>query len=102
MDIFVVVQDWEFTSSKSIAKDFILWYIINIQGRNSIDGIPSFFVFADVERETEDPMDNTPLMSMQPYFVLDSDDFCQHVLFENGISHFFSFSNKTGRTRFFP
>ena len=40
-------------------------------------------------------MEKNPLMSIQPYFVLDSDDFCQHVLFENGISHFFSFSNKT-------
>ena len=40
-------------------------------------------------------MDDSPLMSIQPYFVLDADDFCQRVLFENGISHFFSFSNKT-------
>lgn len=102
MDIFVVVQDREFTCNKSIAKDFILWYSMNIQGRNSIDGIPSFFVFADVERETEDPMENTPLMSMQPYFVLDSDDFCQHVLFENGISHFFSFSNKNREDKILP
>lgn len=36
------------------------------------------------------------LISIQPYFVLDSDDFCQHILTEKGISHFFSFSNKSG------
>jgi len=36
------------------------------------------------------------LISIQPYFVMDSDDFCQHILVENGISHFFSFSNKSG------
>jgi len=40
-------------------------------------------------------MERTPLMSIQPYFVLDSDDFCQRLLFENGISHFYSFSNRT-------
>jgi AraC-like DNA-binding protein len=38
---------------------------------------------------------NKDLISIQPYFVLESDDFCQHVLIENGISHFFSFSNKS-------
>lgn len=38
---------------------------------------------------------NEKLISIQPYFVLDSDDFCQHILTENGISHFFSFSNKS-------
>lgn len=37
------------------------------------------------------------LISIQPYFVLGSDDFCQHILIENGISHFFSFSNKSGQ-----
>ncbi len=37
------------------------------------------------------------LISIQPYFVLASSDFCQHVLIENGISHFFSFSNKAGK-----
>lgn len=35
------------------------------------------------------------LISIQPYFVMAADDFCQHVLVENGISHFFSFSNKS-------
>lgn len=37
------------------------------------------------------------LISIQPYFVLVSQDFCQHVLVRNGISHFFSFSNKSGQ-----
>lgn len=37
------------------------------------------------------------LISIQPYFVMESDDFCQHILIENGISHFFSFSNKSGQ-----
>ncbi len=37
------------------------------------------------------------LISIQPYFVLASGDFCQHIMIENGISHFFSFSNKTGK-----
>ncbi len=37
------------------------------------------------------------LISIQPYFVMDGNDFCQHVLLENGISHFFSFSNKSGQ-----
>lgn len=35
------------------------------------------------------------LISIQPYFVMKSDDFCQNILVKNGISHFFSFSNKT-------
>lgn len=34
------------------------------------------------------------LISIQPYFVMESDDFCQSILVKNGISHFFSFSNK--------
>lgn len=37
--------------------------------------------------------DKTELMSIQPYFVLEADDFCQKVLLQNGISHFYSFSN---------
>ena len=37
------------------------------------------------------------LISIQPYFVMEADDFCQHVLIENGISHFFSFSNKSAQ-----
>lgn len=37
------------------------------------------------------------LISIQPYFVFDSNDFCQHILTQNGISHFFSFSNKTAK-----
>lgn len=36
------------------------------------------------------------LISIQPYFVMESDDFCQTILVKNGISHFFSFSNKSG------
>lgn len=40
-------------------------------------------------------MEKSPLVSIQPYFVMDSDDFCQRLLFENGISHFYSFSNRT-------
>lgn len=36
------------------------------------------------------------LISIQPYFVMGTKDFCQHILVKNGISHFFSFSNKTG------
>lgn len=36
------------------------------------------------------------LISIQPYFVMVSNDFTQKVLVENGISHFFSFSNKSG------
>ncbi|MCR5763872.1 MAG: helix-turn-helix domain-containing protein [Treponema sp.] len=39
--------------------------------------------------------DNTYLMSIQPYFVLDANDFCQRVLLQNGISHFYSFSNSS-------
>jgi AraC-like DNA-binding protein len=39
--------------------------------------------------------DKTALMSIQPYFVLDADDFCQKVLLQNGISHFYSFCNHT-------
>jgi len=43
-------------------------------------------------------MKNTEdLISIQPYFVLTSDDFTQRILIENGISHFFSFSNKSGQ-----
>ena len=40
-------------------------------------------------------MDKNPFMTIQPYLVLDLGNFCQHVLFENGISHFFSFSNRS-------
>lgn len=36
------------------------------------------------------------LISIQPYFVLAASDFCQRIFVENGISHFFSFSNKSG------
>ncbi len=41
--------------------------------------------------------DSEKLISIQPYFVMSSDDFCQHILIKNGISHFFSFSNKSGQ-----
>ena len=34
-------------------------------------------------------------MSIQPYFVLDADNFCQRVLLQNGISHFYSFCNSS-------
>lgn len=37
------------------------------------------------------------IISIQPYFVMDSNDFCQHILVKNGISHFFNFSNKSGQ-----
>ncbi|MCR4631077.1 MAG: helix-turn-helix domain-containing protein [Treponema sp.] len=37
-----------------------------------------------------------PLISIQPYFVMGTTDFCQRIFIENGISHFFSFSNKSG------
>ena len=37
-----------------------------------------------------------PLISIQPYFVMGASDFCQRLFIENGISHFFSFSNKSG------
>ncbi|MBR1913018.1 MAG: helix-turn-helix transcriptional regulator [Treponema sp.] len=40
--------------------------------------------------------EKTELMSIQPYFVLDADNFCQRVLFQNGISHFYSFCNSSG------
>lgn len=39
--------------------------------------------------------DKTELMSIQPYFVLDADNFCQRVLLQNGISHFYSFRNSS-------
>ena len=34
-------------------------------------------------------------MSIQPYFVMDTDNFCQRILLQNGISHFYSFSNSS-------
>ncbi|MEE1181566.1 MAG: hypothetical protein UHY90_04865 [Treponema sp.] len=37
------------------------------------------------------------LISIQPYFVMASTDFCQRIFVENGISHFFSFSNNSGK-----
>ena len=37
------------------------------------------------------------IISIQPYFVMDSNDLCQHILVKNGISHFFNFSNKSGQ-----
>lgn len=37
------------------------------------------------------------LISIQPYFVMGTKDFCQHILVKNGISHFYSFSNKSGK-----
>lgn len=40
---------------------------------------------------------NQALISIQPYFVMESDNFCQHILIENGISHFFSFSNNSSQ-----
>lgn len=36
------------------------------------------------------------LISIQPYFVLDSKDFKQRIIVKNGISHFFAFENHTG------
>ncbi len=37
--------------------------------------------------------EKTEIMTIQPYFVLDADAFCQRLLFQNGISHFYSFCN---------
>ena len=41
--------------------------------------------------------EKTKLLSIQPYFVLDVEGFCQRVLLQNGISHFFSFSNTSDK-----
>lgn len=39
--------------------------------------------------------EKTDLISIQPYFVLDGKNFCQRVLLQNGISHFYSFCNSS-------
>lgn len=42
------------------------------------------------------------LVSIQPYFVLESQEFKQRIFTKNGISHFFSFSNKSSSDRKMP
>ncbi len=68
---------------KSAIIFFMQW---RIQSLHALDAL--FFVVVYMKDKTE-------LMSIQPYFVLDADNFCQRVLFQNGISHFFSFCNSS-------
>lgn len=61
-----------------------------------------FFYFRGTKMENAKKENKENLISSQPYFVMDADGFCQRIQVENGISHFFSFSNRNGEDTTVP
>src|SRR5574344_1920975 len=70
--------------------------IFSSQRRERLTAFRVFFCLTEVYRMQNTQNTVRRIHSIQPYLVLKTDSFCQHLLSSYGISHFYSFSTGCG------